>query len=253
MSPGLAALVLGSVLGTAAISGVFGMAGGLILMGVLTWALPVATALTLHGLTQIASNASRVVLHFKHVSWRVVGYYSVGAAVAMLAFGAVAYVPSKAVVFLGLGLLPILVWLPERYVLLDAAKPTHAVVAGVSSTALALLAGISGPLNDLFLTRSVLTRHQIISTKAALQTSGHLAKVIFYGAAVLQAGGADAPPIWLLVAAAITALVGVVLGSQLLEKISEDRFRRWRKWIFTAIAATYLVQAAILFSRNGLG
>lgn len=250
MSPGLIALILGSVLATSAISGVFGMAGGLILMGVLTWALPVPTALTLHGLTQLSSNGSRVVLHFKHVNWKVVGWYALGAAAAMLAFQAVSYIPSKAVVFLGMGLLPIFVWLPERYVVLDAARPSHAVVAGVSSTALALLAGISGPLNDLFLTRSVLSRHQIISTKAALQMFGHLAKVIFYGAAILQTGGPDAPPTWLLVAAALAALVGVVLGSQVLEKISEDRFRRWRKWIFTAIAMTYLVQAAILFARG---
>lgn len=251
MSFSLAALVLGSVLGTSAISGIFGMAGGLILMGILTWALPVATALTLHGLTQLASNGSRVVLHFKHVNWRVVAYYAVGAAGAMLAFGAVSYIPSKAVVFLGMGLLPIFVWLPERYVVLDAARPSHAVVAGVSSTALALLAGISGPLNDLFLTRSVLSRHQIISTKAALQMFGHLAKVIFYGAAILETGGPEAPPTWLLVAAAIAALCGVLLGSQVLEKISEDRFRRWRKWIFTAIAFTYLVQAAVLFANGG--
>lgn len=251
MSFSLAALVLSSVLGTAAISGVFGMAGGLILMGIFTWALPVTTALTLHGLTQIASNGSRVVLHVKHVNWRVVGCYAIGAAASMLALSAVSYIPSKAVVFLGLGLLPIFVWLPERYVLLDAARPSHAVAAGVASTALALLAGISGPLNDLFLTRSQLSRHQIISTKACLQTFGHLAKVIFYGAAILETGGADAPPVWLLVAAAIAALCGVLLGSQVLEKISEDRFRRWRKWIFTAIAFTYLIQAAVLFAKGG--
>lgn len=250
MNLGLAALVVASVLGTSAISGVFGMAGGLILMGILTWALPVATALTLHGLTQMASNASRIVLHFKHVNWRVVAYYAVGAAVAMLAFGAVSYVPSKAIVFLGMGLLPIFVWLPERYVVLDAARPSHAVLAGVTSTALALLAGISGPLNDLFLTRSVLSRHQIISTKAALQMFGHLAKVLFYGAAVIQAGGPQAPPLWLMIAAAVAALAGVVLGSQVLEKISDERFLRWRRWIFTAIAFTYLVQAAILFARG---
>jgi uncharacterized membrane protein YfcA len=244
-------LVLGAVLATSAISGVFGMAGGLILMGLLTWTLPVAAALTLHGLTQLASNGSRVALHLRHVNWKVVGWYALGAAAAMLAFGAVSYAPSKAVVFLGMGLLPIFIWLPERYVALDAARPSHAVIAGLASTALALLAGISGPLNDLFLTRSALSRHQVISTKAALQMFGHLAKVAFYGAAVLESGGPDAPPPWLMAAAAVAALCGVLLGSQLLERISDDRFRRWRKWIFTAIAFTYLVQAAVLFARGG--
>lgn len=250
MSGGLAALILGAVLVTATISGVFGMAGGLILMGVLTWALPVPTALALHGLTQMASNGSRIVLHLKHVSWRVVGFYAVGAAAAMLAFGAVAYTPSRALVLLALGLLPILVWLPERYVVLDAARPSHAVIAGLASTALSLTAGVAGPLNELFLVKSELTRHQVISTKAALQMFSHLAKVLFYGAAILAAGGPQAPPTWLLVAAALAALAGVVLGSRFLEKISDDKFRRWRKWIFTAIAATYLVQAAVLFASG---
>nr|MBP8248004.1 hypothetical protein [Phenylobacterium sp.] len=63
MSGALAALILAAVLATATLSGVFGMAGGLILMGVLTALLPVPAALAIHGLVQMASNASRIVLH----------------------------------------------------------------------------------------------------------------------------------------------------------------------------------------------
>ena len=44
MSPVLIATILVAALVTATISGVFGMAGGLILMGVLTTYLPVASA-----------------------------------------------------------------------------------------------------------------------------------------------------------------------------------------------------------------
>nr|QQZ50751.1 hypothetical protein JKL49_05085 [Phenylobacterium glaciei] len=55
------------------------------------------------------------------------------------------------------------------------------MLAGILSTAMALTSGVSGPLADVFLVRSVLTRHQVLSTKAALQMFSHLSKVLFYG------------------------------------------------------------------------
>lgn len=250
MTPGLAALILAAVLATATLSGVFGMAGGLILMGLLTALLPVPAALAIHGLVQMASNASRIVLHVRHIVWKVVGFYALGAVATMGAFTLVSYAPSKAVVYLGLGLLPILVWLPDRMIPLDAARPGHAVLAGIGSTALALTSGISGPLNDMFLVRSVLTRHQVLSTKAALQMFSHLSKVLFYGGAILMAGGGGFTPPWLLVTACALAVVGVSLGARLLDRLTDQGFRAWRRWIFTAIAAMYLVQAAILFARG---
>jgi uncharacterized membrane protein YfcA len=48
-----------SVLSTSFISGVFGMAGGMILMGLLLLFMPLAPAMVLHGLTQIAANLAR--------------------------------------------------------------------------------------------------------------------------------------------------------------------------------------------------
>ena len=62
MSPAIIGTILVAALVTATISGVFGMAGGLILMGVLTTYLPVASAMVLHGFIQIISNASRAFL-----------------------------------------------------------------------------------------------------------------------------------------------------------------------------------------------
>lgn len=250
MSGGLAALILAAVLATATLSGVFGMAGGLILMGLLTAVLPVPAALAIHGLVQMASNASRILLHLKHVVWRVVGFYAIGAVATMAAFTVISYAPSKAIVYLALGLLPIVVWLPERYIPLDAARPTHAVLAGILSTAMALTSGVSGPLADIFLVRSVLTRHQVLSTKAALQMFSHFSKVLFYGGAILLAGGGGFTPPWLLVAACALAVLGVTLGAKVLDKLTDQGFRSWRRWIFTAIAAMYLVQAGMLFARG---
>ena len=247
MTAWLGALILAGVLATATLSGVFGMAGGLILMGLLTALLPVPAALAIHGLVQMASNASRIVLHLKHVVWRVVGFYAIGAVATMGAFLFISYTPTKAVVYLALGLLPIVVWLPERYIPLDAARPTHAVLAGVLSTAMALTSGVSGPLADIFLVRSVLTRHQVLSTKAALQMFSHLSKVLFYGGAILMAGGGGFAPPWLLVGACALAVLGVSLGAKVLDKLTDINFKRYTRLIVTAVGIMYLVRAGQLF------
>src|SRR3954454_20225446 len=47
------------MVGTAFLSGLFGMAGGLILIGVLLTLMPLPTAMVLHAITQMASNGWR--------------------------------------------------------------------------------------------------------------------------------------------------------------------------------------------------
>ena len=48
---------------TAAISGVFGMAGGLLLKGALALVLPVSATFVVHGLLQLVANGWRAILH----------------------------------------------------------------------------------------------------------------------------------------------------------------------------------------------
>ncbi|NBS03038.1 MAG: sulfite exporter TauE/SafE family protein, partial [Rhizobiales bacterium] len=58
-----------SVLGTSFISGIFGMAGGMVLVGVLLALFDVAPAMLLFGVTQTAANGWRCLLWRKHVRW----------------------------------------------------------------------------------------------------------------------------------------------------------------------------------------
>jgi uncharacterized membrane protein YfcA len=107
------AFVLVAVLLTATLSGVLGMAGGLLLMGVLLLVLPTAVAFVVHGLLQLVANGWRAVLHRRHVRWRVIAWYAVGSAVAAGLLAALSWIPSKPVIYLALGLVPALVWLPR--------------------------------------------------------------------------------------------------------------------------------------------
>ena len=59
MSAALIAAVAALVFGTSVVSGVFGMAGGLVLLGSLLALLPVATAIAVQGAIQTVANGSR--------------------------------------------------------------------------------------------------------------------------------------------------------------------------------------------------
>ena len=52
---------------TAALSGVFGMAGGLLLKGALALVLPVSATFVAHGILQLVANGWRAILHRRHV------------------------------------------------------------------------------------------------------------------------------------------------------------------------------------------
>jgi hypothetical protein len=73
-----------------------------------------------------------------------------------------------------------------------------------------LVAGVSGPLLDVFFVRAELSRHAVVATKAATQSLAHLAKVAVYGAA-LSAGGTGVP--WLVVLLGVPlSVLGTALG-----------------------------------------
>src|SRR5437762_12093916 len=75
-----------SALVTSFISGILGMAGGMILMGVLLALMPVPAAMMLHGITQLASNGWRALLWRNDVVWRVFRGYAIGAIVSLAVF-----------------------------------------------------------------------------------------------------------------------------------------------------------------------
>src|SRR3982751_3617107 len=80
---------------TAFLSGLFGMAGGLILIGVLLALMPLPAAMVLHAITQMASNGWRAFLWRSHIQWRPAAYYLIGCALALGAWSLTRCVPEK--------------------------------------------------------------------------------------------------------------------------------------------------------------
>ena len=236
---------------TAAISGVFGMAGGLLLKGALALVLPVSATFVVHGLLQLVANGWRAILHRRHVDWRIVGIFALGAFAAGGIMAFVALEPTKPTLFLLMGLAPALVWVPDRWLRLDASKPAQALLCGVSVTGMNLTAGVAGPLLDIFFVRTALTRHQIVATKAATQVFSHLMKVAVYGAPLAAVHGKGLPPWWVFALAIPLSMVGTAAGGLVLNRLSDVNFKRYLRLILTVIGAAYLVQAAHLLVQSG--
>src|SRR6202030_3042794 len=91
---------------TSFLSGLFGMAGGLILIGVLLALMPLPSAMVLHAITQRAPNGWRPFLWRRHIRWRPVAVYLIGCAVALAAWSITRYVPDKPIAMLLLGVTP---------------------------------------------------------------------------------------------------------------------------------------------------
>ena len=232
---------------TSFISGILGMAGGMIFMGVLLALLTVPQAMVLHGVTQLASNGWRALLWRESIDWRVFRGNAYGSIVALAAFTLVQLVVSKPVALLVLGITPFVgLALPERLVL-DVRKRGHSFVCGVICTGLQLLAGGSGPILDVFFVRSKMDRRAVVATKASTQSLGHIIKIAYFGGLVgaAQRGTVD---FWLGTLMVALAIAGTTLSRRVLEKLTDASFCKWTRWTVMVTGVVYLSTGAWLLA-----
>lgn len=241
---GFAGLVTVVAFATSVISAVFGMAGGMILMGVYAAALPVQVAMILHGVTQLFANGFRAFLLRARIYAPGLVWYALGAAAAFAFFVWLALVVSRPVVFVLLGGIPLALSLVPRRFAPRFERPAEAAACGALVTAAHLLAGVSGPLLDVFFVRAELDRFEVIATKAVTQTAGHAMKIAYFAALVPDSGLEVEIPLWLYPALIACAYLGTRAGGRILESLSDARFRRWTGRIVVALSLLYLWRGA---------
>lgn len=259
------AFLLPWVIGTAALSGVFGMAGGMVLLLVLTNRLPLAEAMVLHGALQLVSNGSRAVISARHIRLDIVARFGLAALLTALAcFTAMLLSPGLRdavvdvrVVLIATGVIavaePLLALWRERSGTKLAGVPQAdtklgALLCGAAITGLHLTSGAAGPLLDAFFVDSPLGRNANVATKAAVQSVGHSLKIAYFavlaalGLTAAQSGSfelASAPSFALL---AIASVAGTWLGRQVLDRMTDIGFRRGTRAIVCAIGVVSLAR-----------
>lgn len=247
MTLAVLALICATTLLSSFISGVFGMAGGMVLLGVLLVYFDVATAMVLFSVIQGSGNGWRAFHWRRFTRWDIFFAYAAGGVVACALMRFVAFVPDKAMVYLTLGALPFAVEaLPRR------ARPNiewrgMPFITGVLTMIVQLLAGVGGIFLDLFFQKSMLDRKTTLGTKAVGNTFSHVLRGAYFGSFGAFGSFDPAVSLWWIAAAIPLAIAGNMLAPLVIERMSDHGFRQWTRAVIFGISTVYLVRAGWLY------
>lgn len=224
-----------SVIFTSFISGVFGMAGGIVLLAILLGSgMDVAAAMTFHGLAQASGNLWRVWLWRHHLDARILAGYFVGAALAFAFFSIFQFVPDRATVLILLGIIPFLVLALPKNAVPQADTAVGSFAAGVSTVGITLVSGVAGPLLDAYFVRTTRDRRDIVATKAGCAFVGNILKTIYFS---MASGALISIDLLLAFIAVGTSIVGTSVSRCVLEGMSDLHFRNWTQAIILTIGS----------------
>ena len=243
MTPFDFVLIATTIIATSFISGLFGMAGGMILVGVLLVYFDVATGMVIFSIIQFVANGWRAVLWARFVIWRIFFVYVAGAVISFAIMRYVAIIPSKAAVYIGLGAMPFAIELLPRRMHPNIEWRGMPFITGVLTTVIQLLTGVGGLFLDMFFQKSMLDRKTIIATKAVTQTFSHVVRAVYFGSFT---GLIDAVPLWLFVPAIALSMAGTSLAAVALERMTDVGFRQWTRRVIFAVSIVFLARGVML-------
>lgn len=230
---------------TAALSGVAGVGGGTILIGVF-YALGLAptAAVPLLAGTQLVSNLSRTLAYLKHVEWRALGWFSltgVPAPFLMAPFVAQMNVHVVCLILAGFILVSLI---PTK----DGGEPLPKIpallLAGFLNGSIGMFVGATGLFVGRLFLRPEWKKETVIATLALCQTLGHLLKVIAYG----SVGFVVFEQMDLLLPLVLAVILGTVAGRHLNHFLSETLFRKLFKALLVLLSLKLIYD-----STTGLG
>jgi uncharacterized protein len=232
-----------SIVAGSFLSGVFGMAGGMVVIGVLLIYFDVPTAMILFSIIQLTANGLRAFQWWSFVRWDIIWLYCVGGAVAFAILRFIEFIPDKALVYLLLGLMPFAVDLLPKTWRPDIEWRGVPFFTGIFTTIIQFISGVGGPFLDIFFQKSKLDRKTTLATKAIAQTASHVLRLVYFVSLTGVAGVETAPAI----AAIVLAIGGTMLAPYFIERMTDDSFRQWTRFVIYTICIIYLIRAVWLY------
>lgn len=226
---------------SALISGITGMAGGTLLLSVLSLFYDPTTTIALHGLLQVFANLSRVIIFIRSVSWKHVGYFVLlsipgaylGASIRDI------FSPSMLKAMLGLLILYVAVK-PKSSKESNSSSQLIFVPLGFVSGFLGMIIGVTGPLLAPFFLKAGLTKEVFVSTKALCQFVVQIIKVALF-ATMLSFNYTQFQSE--LVVMTCTIFAGTFASKAVIKYISEDNFVLILKIILCVLGGKLLLSA----------
>lgn len=233
----LIALTLGLItLCTSTLTGIFGLGGGLLLIGIIPLFLPVTAVIPVHGVTQLASNSSRAWFGRGNIAWEVLRPYCLGGVAGAAVFAVLLH-------FISMDYLPLFI---GGYILLSQwsalfNRLIHRCesfqLLGFIQVGLGVLVGAPGPIHIVLLRKHYEDKHTIVTTAAALLTVMHMLKIIAFivlGIRLWQYGN-------VMLAMIIGAIIGSFIGTKLRGTVDGQHFTIVLKVMLSLLAIKMVV------------
>ena len=237
---------------TSLISGIFGMAGGMILKVIFINLLTVNASMIIHALIQLVANAWRCFIWRNHIKWNVLPPYLYGIVIGVTLVSFIHYVPSAPAVLIVMGSIPLLCILFNRFFKISIEHKGQTLAASTILTFIQMTTGVIGPLLDLLYNSSSLTRQQIVSTKAFSQTVMHFVRLCYYSVLIpliLGAEGEGWPEgltIWVTLLFIAASIAGTSVAAPIVQRLDDRKFKAYTKYIILAISLYCLIEGTYL-------
>ena len=226
-----AGLLVAASFFTSALTAAFGIGGGVALLVLLGYALPVAALIPVHGVVQLGSNAGRAFVQRAHVRLDAVVPFLAGAAIGAAAGAPFVTAIADAPLKIALSLFIIAVTWVKLPAMARGGAALFAI-GGLVTTFATMFFGATGPLTAAFLQKALPDRRQYSGTHAAAMTVSHGFKIIAFG----FAGFAFSSWVPFLAAMIASGFVGTMAGATLLLRLPEARFQLVFRILITLLA-----------------
>ncbi len=210
-----------SAIGTSVISGIIGMAGGVTLLGILTFFLPFQWIIPIHGVVQLVSNSTRAFLIRNEIKWPLFYRYTIGAIIGTIGSTYVfSIIENKTLPLLAIGLIIIYsLFKPKKLPPLNI-PDNGFFFLGLVAGFLSLFVGAVGPFLAPFFLRPDFSKKQVVATKAAFQFVTHILKL----PAFFYIGFVYLDHFALILLLSVSAVIGTHIGVNLLHRINGKVF-----------------------------
>lgn len=226
---------------TSALSGVAGLGGGTILIGVFfALGLTPVEAVPLFAAVQLVSNTSRTIAYVQHVEWRAAGWFLLAALPATFLLAPYAANVDANLIRLLLAGLILASLAPTANGAAPLPPRPSFVLAGLLNGSLGMFVGATGLFVGRLFLRPEWRKQTTIATLALTQVLGHGLRVLAYG---MVGFSVFARP-ELLLPLCLAVIAGTWVGQRLNARLSQARFERMFRAILVILSVKLIFDAA---------
>lgn len=225
---------------TSAIAAIVGLGGGMMLIAVLPFFLPLNATIPIHGLTQMTSNVSRAVFAYKDIQYETIPKFLIGSLLGVGLFASIISVISLEYVPLFIGTY-ILLSLWSKKFNNKIKKFENYYILGFLQSGLSVVVGATGPLTLTLLYKDYIDKNKVVATSAALMSISHLLKILVF----IYFGFVFFDYIEFIIIMIIAAILGSYVGTKLRNKIDGKRFAVVLKLLLSILAINLIVNIFI--------